>query len=95
PIIVPPIAEEAVEKPVIKEEPKGEKKDFRKIKKKSKKRSKSKKSEKTVEGTVAKGATSSQMAETDIISLKDSLANEVTAIDVDQPIIVPPIAEEA
>ncbi|KRX28520.1 hypothetical protein T09_7418, partial [Trichinella sp. T9] len=35
------------------------------------------------------------MPETDIISPKDSLANEVTAIDVDQPIIVPPIAEEA
>ncbi|KRZ64710.1 hypothetical protein T08_15688, partial [Trichinella sp. T8] len=95
PIIVPPIAEEAVAKPVIKEEPKGEKKDSKKIKKKSKKRSKSKQSKKTVEDTLAKGATSSQMPETDIISPKDSLANEVTAIDVDQPIIVPPIAEEA
>ncbi|KRY02928.1 hypothetical protein T03_17247, partial [Trichinella britovi] len=35
------------------------------------------------------------MPETDIISPKDSLANEVTAMDVDQPITVPPIAEEA
>ncbi|KRY24179.1 hypothetical protein T03_5527, partial [Trichinella britovi] len=95
PIIVPPIAEEAVEKPVIKEEPKGEKKDSKMIKKKSKKRSKSKKSKKMVEDTVAKGATSSQMPETDIISPKDSMANEVTAMDADQPIIVPPIAEEA
>ncbi|KRX28742.1 hypothetical protein T06_10189, partial [Trichinella sp. T6] len=40
--IVPPIAEAAVEKPVIKDEPKGEKKASKKIKKKSKKRSKSK-----------------------------------------------------
>ncbi|KRX28811.1 hypothetical protein T09_1969 [Trichinella sp. T9] len=35
------------------------------------------------------------MPETDIISPKDSLANEVTAMDVHQPIIVPPITEEA
>ncbi|KRX29284.1 hypothetical protein T05_1503, partial [Trichinella murrelli] len=35
------------------------------------------------------------MPETDIISPKFTLANEVTAIHVDQPIIVPPIAEEA
>ncbi|KRX28511.1 hypothetical protein T05_14208, partial [Trichinella murrelli] len=35
------------------------------------------------------------MPEADIISPKFTLANEVTAIDVDQPIIVPPIAEEA
>ncbi|KRX30322.1 hypothetical protein T09_1828, partial [Trichinella sp. T9] len=77
PIIVPPIAEEAVAKPVIKEEPKGEKKDSKKIKKKSMKRSKSKKSKKIVEDTVAKVATSSQMREADIISPKFTLANEV------------------
>ncbi|KRY03658.1 hypothetical protein T03_16258, partial [Trichinella britovi] len=56
PIIVPPIAKEAVEKPVKKDESKAEKKDSEKIKKKSKKRSKSKKSKKMVEDTVAKGA---------------------------------------
>ncbi|KRY05237.1 hypothetical protein T03_6417, partial [Trichinella britovi] len=86
PIIVPSIAEETVAKPVIKEEPKGEKKYSKMIKKKSKKRSKSKKSKKMVEDTLAKGATSSQMPETNIISPKDSLANEVTAMDADQPI---------
>ncbi|KRX30286.1 hypothetical protein T09_15807, partial [Trichinella sp. T9] len=77
-IIVPPIAKDTVEKPVKKDESKTEKKDSKKIKKKSKKRSKSKKTKKTVEDTVAKGATSCQMPETDIISPKDSLANEVT-----------------
>ncbi|KRX31916.1 hypothetical protein T06_7900, partial [Trichinella sp. T6] len=82
--MVPPIDEEAVDKPVIKDEPKGEKKDSKKIKKKSKKRSKSKKSEKSVEDTVAKAAASSQMPETDNISPKPTLDNEVTAINIDQ-----------
>ncbi|OUC48709.1 hypothetical protein D917_06013 [Trichinella nativa] len=77
------------------DEPKGEKKDSKKIKKRSKKRSKSKKSKKTVEDTVAKDAESSQMPETDIISPKLTLANEATAINVDQLNMVPPIAEEA
>ncbi|KRX51334.1 hypothetical protein T06_11574, partial [Trichinella sp. T6] len=93
--IVPPIAEAAVEKPVIKDEPKGEKESSKKIKKKSKKRSKSKKSKKSVEDTGAKEAASSQMPETDIISPKLTLDNEVTAINVDQLNMVPPIAEEA
>ncbi|KRY24509.1 hypothetical protein T03_10778, partial [Trichinella britovi] len=93
--IVPPIAEAAVEKPVIKDEPKGEKKDSEKEKKKSKKRSKFKKSKKTVENTGAKEAASSQMPETDIISPKITLDNEATAINVDQLNMVPPIAEAA
>ncbi|KRZ47390.1 hypothetical protein T02_10627, partial [Trichinella nativa] len=93
--IVPPIAEAAVEKPVIKDEPKGEKESSKKIKKKSKKRSKSKKSKKSVEDTGDKEAASSQMPETDIISPKLTLDNEVTAINVDQLNMVPPIAEEA
>ncbi|KRX52167.1 hypothetical protein T09_6051 [Trichinella sp. T9] len=93
--MVPPIAEEAVDKTVIKDEPQGERKDSKKIKKKSKKRSKSKKSKKTVEDTVAKEAESSQMPETDIISPKLTLDNEATAINVDQLNMVPPIAEAA
>ncbi|KRZ46822.1 hypothetical protein T02_15924, partial [Trichinella nativa] len=92
---VPPIAEEAVDKAVVKDEPQGERKDSKKIKKKSKKRSKSKKSKKTAADTVAKAAASSQMPETDIISPKLTLDNEVTAINVDQLNMVPPIAEEA
>ncbi|KRZ85321.1 hypothetical protein T08_9450 [Trichinella sp. T8] len=94
PNIVPPIAEETVEKPVIKDEPKVEKKDFKKSKKRSKKRTKSKKSKKIVEDTVAKEAASSQMPEADITSPKLTLASEATAIDLDQPNIVPPIADE-
>ncbi|KRX14213.1 hypothetical protein T07_1335, partial [Trichinella nelsoni] len=70
------------------------KKDSKKIKKKSKKRSKSKKSKQSVEDTVTKEAASSQMPETDITSPKLTLATEATAIDVDQPNIVPPISEE-
>ncbi|KRX31447.1 hypothetical protein T06_10936, partial [Trichinella sp. T6] len=93
--IVPPIAEAAVEKPVIKDEPIGEKKASKKIKKKSKKRSKSKKSKKTVEDTIAKEAASSQMPEMDIISPKLTFDNEVTAINIDQLNMVPPIAEAA
>ncbi|KRZ47202.1 hypothetical protein T02_13123, partial [Trichinella nativa] len=88
--MVPPIAEIAVEKPVIKDEPKREKEASKKIKKKSKKRSKSKKSKKTVEDTVAKDAESSQIPKTDIISPKITLDNEVTAINVDQLNMVPP-----
>ncbi|KRX33507.1 hypothetical protein T09_8198, partial [Trichinella sp. T9] len=68
--MVPPIAEEAVDKTVIKDEPQGERKDSKKIKKKPKKRSKSKKSKKSVEDTVAEEAASSQMPETDIRSPK-------------------------
>ncbi|KRX30556.1 hypothetical protein T05_14755, partial [Trichinella murrelli] len=82
--MVSPIAEAAVEKPVIKDEPKGEKEASKKIKKKSKKRSKSKKSKKTVEDTVSKEAESSHMPETAIISPKLTLDNEATAINVDQ-----------
>ncbi|KRZ46773.1 hypothetical protein T02_804, partial [Trichinella nativa] len=93
--MVPPIAEEAVDKAVVKDEPQGERKDSKKIKKKSKKRSKSKKSNKTVEDTVAKDAESSQIPKTDIITPKITLDNEVTAINVDQLNMVPPIAEEA
>ncbi|KRZ89908.1 hypothetical protein T08_1367 [Trichinella sp. T8] len=93
--MVPPIAEAAVEKPVIKDEPKGEKEAPKKIKKKSKKQAKSKKSKKSVEHTVAKEAASSQMPETDIITPKTTLDNEVTAINVDQLIVVPPKAEDA
>ncbi|KRY48792.1 hypothetical protein T03_11462 [Trichinella britovi] len=91
---VPPISQETVEKPVIKDEPKVEKKDFKKSKKRSRKRTKSKKSKKIVKDTVAKEAASSQMPETDIISPKLTLANEATAIDLDQPNIVPPISVE-
>ncbi|KRY04995.1 hypothetical protein T03_12028, partial [Trichinella britovi] len=90
--MVPPIAEAAVEKPVIKDEPKGGKEASKKIKK-SNKRSKSKKSMTTVEDTVAKEAESSQIPETDIISPKLTLDNEVTAINKDQLNVVPPIAE--
>ncbi|KRX33300.1 hypothetical protein T06_2282, partial [Trichinella sp. T6] len=93
--MVPPIAEEAVDKAVVKDEPQGERKDYKKIKKKSKKRSKSKKSKKSVEDTVAKDAESSQIPKTDIISPKIALDNEVTAINVDQLHMVPPIAEIA
>ncbi|KRX31397.1 hypothetical protein T06_5247, partial [Trichinella sp. T6] len=74
--IVPPIAEAAVEKPVIKDEPIGEKKASKKIKKKSKKRSKSKRRKKTVEDTIAKAAACSQMPETDTISPKPTWDNE-------------------
>ncbi|KRX30247.1 hypothetical protein T05_1496, partial [Trichinella murrelli] len=93
--MVPPIAEAAVEKPVIKDEPKGEKEASKKIKKKSKKRSKSKKSKKTVEDAVAKEAESSQMPETDIISPKLTLDNEATAINIDHLNMVPRLAEAA
>ncbi|KRY25148.1 hypothetical protein T03_7195, partial [Trichinella britovi] len=92
--MVPPIAEAAVEKPVIKDEPKGGKEASKTIKK-SKKRSKSKKSKTTVEDTVAKEAESSQIPETDIISPKLTLDNEVTAINIDHLNIFPPIAEAA
>ncbi|KAL1232265.1 Laminin subunit [Trichinella spiralis] len=91
---VQPITVEKKPDEFIKEVQKIEKEDSKKIKKKSKKRSKSKKSKKTVEDTVAKEAASSQMPETDIPSPKLTLASEVTAIDVDQPNIVPPISEE-
>ncbi|KRX30959.1 hypothetical protein T05_2447, partial [Trichinella murrelli] len=93
--MVPRLAEAAVEKPVIKDEPKGERKDSKKIKKKSKKRSKSKKRKKSVEHTVAEEAASSQMPETDMRSPKPTLDNEVTAINVDQLNMVPPITEAA
>ncbi|KAL1246091.1 Zonadhesin [Trichinella spiralis] len=87
--------EETAEKPVITGEPKGEKKDSKKIKKKSKKRTKSKKSKKAVEDTAAKEAASSQVTETDNKSPKFTLASEVTAVDVEQPVIVPRTAEDA
>ncbi|KRX30712.1 hypothetical protein T05_12373, partial [Trichinella murrelli] len=93
--MVPTIAEAAAEKPVLKDEPKGEKEASKKIKKKSKKRSKSKKSKKTVEDMVGKEAAPSQMPETDIVSPKRTLDNEVTAINIDQLNILPPIAEAA
>ncbi|KRX34107.1 hypothetical protein T06_10690, partial [Trichinella sp. T6] len=93
--MVPPISEAAVEKPVIKDKPKREKEASKKIKKKLKKQSKSKKSKETVEDTVAKDAESSQMPETDIISPKLTLDNEVTAINVDELNMVPPISEAA
>ncbi|KRX30843.1 hypothetical protein T06_6240, partial [Trichinella sp. T6] len=92
--MVPPIAEEAVDKAVVKDEPQGEKKDSKKIKKKSKKRSKSKKWKKTVEDTVAKDAESSQIPKTDNISPKPTLDNEVTAINIDQLNMVPPIDDK-
>ncbi|KRX31509.1 hypothetical protein T06_385, partial [Trichinella sp. T6] len=84
----PPISEAAVEKPVIKDEPKREKEASKKIKKKSK-------NKKTVEDTVAKDAESSQIPKTDIIITKITLDNEVTAINVDQLNMVPPISEAA
>ncbi|KRX31783.1 hypothetical protein T06_9083, partial [Trichinella sp. T6] len=84
-----------VEKPVIKDEPKREKEASKKIKKKSKKRWKSKKSKKSVEDTVAKDTEFSQIPETDIISPKITLDNEVTAINVDPLNLIPPIAEIA
>ncbi|KRY04858.1 hypothetical protein T01_11707, partial [Trichinella spiralis] len=62
--------------------------------KKSKKRTKSKKTKKTEKDIAAKEAASSQETETDITSRKLALASEVTAINVDQLDIVPPIAEE-
>ncbi|KRX33168.1 hypothetical protein T06_15543, partial [Trichinella sp. T6] len=62
--MVPPIAEEGVDKAVVKDEPQGERKDSKKIKKKSKKQSKSKKSKKTDEDTVPKDAESSQIPKT-------------------------------
>ncbi|KRY13092.1 hypothetical protein T01_1107, partial [Trichinella spiralis] len=92
--IVPSIAKETDEKPVITGEPKGEKKDSKKIKKKSKKRSKSKKTKKTEKDTAAKESASSQETETDITSRKLALASEVTAINVDQLDIVKSIAKE-
>ncbi|KRX28478.1 hypothetical protein T06_2878, partial [Trichinella sp. T6] len=55
-------------------------------------RSKSKKSKKSVEDTVAKDAESSQIPKTDIIIPKITLDNEVTAINVDQLHMVPPMA---
>ncbi|KRX30170.1 hypothetical protein T05_11011, partial [Trichinella murrelli] len=67
----------------------------KKSKKKSKKRSKSKKSKKSVEDTVAEEAASSQMPKTDMRSPKPTLDNEVTAINVDQLNMVPPITEAA
>ncbi|KRY05000.1 hypothetical protein T01_6647, partial [Trichinella spiralis] len=66
----------------------------KKIKKKSKKRSKSKKTKRTEKDIAAKEAASSQIPETDITSPKLTLASEVTAINVDQLDIVPPIAKE-
>ncbi|XP_003367707.1 conserved hypothetical protein, partial [Trichinella spiralis] len=85
---------ETGENPVITGEPKGEKKDSKKIKKKSKKRSKSKKTKRTEKDIAAKEAASSQIPETDITSPNLALASEVTATNVDQLDIVPPIAEE-
>ncbi|KRX31650.1 hypothetical protein T09_15715, partial [Trichinella sp. T9] len=93
--MVPPIAEDAVEKPNKKDEPKGEKKDSKKIKKKSKKRSKSKKSKKSDEDTGTEEAASSQTPETDIIPHKPMWDNEVTAINIDHLNMVPIIAEAA
>ncbi|KRX32380.1 hypothetical protein T06_9885, partial [Trichinella sp. T6] len=93
--MVPPMAAAVVEKPVIKDEPKREKEASKKIKKKSKKRWKSKKSKKSVEDTVAKNAAFSQIPETDIISPKLTLDNEVTAINDDELNMVPPISEAA
>ncbi|KRX31287.1 hypothetical protein T09_8843, partial [Trichinella sp. T9] len=58
-------------------------------------RSKSKKSKKTVEDTGTKEAASSHTPETDIIPPKPMWDNEVTAINIDQLNIVPPIAEAA
>ncbi|KRX19655.1 hypothetical protein T07_12585 [Trichinella nelsoni] len=94
-VIVQPITVEKKPDEFIKEVQKIEKKDSKKMKKKSKKRSKTKKSKKTVEDTVSNEAASTQMPETDITSPKVTLASEATAMEVDQPNIVPPIAEEA
>ncbi|KRX19550.1 hypothetical protein T05_1019, partial [Trichinella murrelli] len=44
---------------------------------------------------VGKEAAPSQMPETDIISPKRSLDNEITAINIDQLNMVPPTAEAA
>ncbi|XP_003369890.1 conserved hypothetical protein, partial [Trichinella spiralis] len=88
------IPEETEEKPLLKDEPKVEKKDSKKIKKKSKKRTKSQGTKKTDKGKGAKEAASSHVTETDNKSPKFTLASEVTAVDVDQPNIVPPIPEE-
>ncbi|KAL1238602.1 Zonadhesin [Trichinella spiralis] len=90
--IVPSIAKETDEKPVITVEPKAEKKDSKKIKKKSKKRTKSKKTKETEKDIAAKEAASSQIPETDITSPNLALASEVTAINVDQLDIAPSIA---
>ncbi|XP_003367298.1 conserved hypothetical protein [Trichinella spiralis] len=60
----------------------------------SKQRTKSKKTKKTEKDIAAKEAASSQIPETDITSLKLTLASEVTAINVDQLDIVPSIPEE-
>ncbi|KRX34978.1 hypothetical protein T05_9861 [Trichinella murrelli] len=94
-VIVQPITVEKKHDEFIKEEQEIEMKDSKKIKKKLKKRSKSKKSKKSVEDTVAKAAASSEMPETDNISPKPTLDNEVTAINIDQLNMVPPIAEAA
>ncbi|KRY44683.1 hypothetical protein T03_3194, partial [Trichinella britovi] len=71
-----------------------EKKDSKKSKKKSKKRTKSKKSKKTVENTVDKESAASQMPKADITSPKLTFASEDTALEVDQPNVVPPISVE-
>ncbi|XP_003368883.1 conserved hypothetical protein, partial [Trichinella spiralis] len=93
-VIVQPITVERKPDVFIQEVQKTEKKDSKKIKKKSKKRTKSKKTKKTEKDIAAKEAASSQIPETDITSPKLTLAREVTAINVDQLDIVPPIAEE-
>ncbi|XP_003371134.1 conserved hypothetical protein [Trichinella spiralis] len=93
-VIVQPITVERKPDVFIQEVQKTEKKDSKKIKKKSKKRSKSKKTKKTEKDTAAKEAASSQIPETDITSPNLALASEVTATNVDQLDIVPPIAEE-
>ncbi|KRY24311.1 hypothetical protein T03_267, partial [Trichinella britovi] len=94
-VIVQPITVEKKQDEFIKEEQEIEMKDSKKIKKKAKKRSKTRKSMTTVEDTVAKEAAPSQMPETDNISPKPTLDNEVTAINIDQLNMVPPIAEAA
>ncbi|KRX32552.1 hypothetical protein T05_14773, partial [Trichinella murrelli] len=94
-VIVEPNTVEKKPDEYIKEVQEIEKKDSKKTKKKSKERSKLKKSKKTDEATAANMALCTEMPETEIMSPKITLANEVTAIHVDQPIIVPPIAEEA
>ncbi|KRY04648.1 hypothetical protein T01_451, partial [Trichinella spiralis] len=55
---------------------------------------KSKKTKKTEKDIAAKEAASSHVTETDNKSPKFTQASEVTAVDIDQPNIVPPIAEE-
>ncbi|KRY44674.1 hypothetical protein T03_2880, partial [Trichinella britovi] len=94
-VIVEPNAVEKKPDEFINEVQEIQKKDSKKTKKKSKKRSKLKKSKKTDEHTAANTALCTEMPETEIMSPKITLANEVTAIHVDQPIIVPSIAEEA